>query len=183
MEGGSVVDEACVGLPGPLVEIGSPVDDAFAEVLRGEVEVLSDAAGGGVGDQDLRVALEARAFVEKAVEVEEAFGVGGGGVGEGGDDFVAVDGSLCGGRVERDEQGEGEEQGAAHEGEDIAAGGRDCDENFAGRNLIAANPVNLCRFFGSSGVCWSLPLTDVDAGLLLARGARGIEVTNAYADF
>ena len=39
-EGGAVVDEADVGLPGPLVEVGAPVDDAFTEVLRGEVEVL-----------------------------------------------------------------------------------------------------------------------------------------------
>jgi len=123
VEGGSVVDEACVGLPGPLVEIGSPVDDAFAEVLRGEVEVLGDAAGGGVGDEDLGVALEAGAFVEEAVEVEEAFGIGGRGVREGSDDFVAVDGGLCWGRVEGDEEGEGEKQSAAHEGEDIAAGG------------------------------------------------------------
>jgi len=107
--------------------------------------VLGDAAGGWVGDEDLGVALEAGAFVEEAVEVEEAFGVGGGGVGEGGDDFVAVDGSLCGGRGEGDEQGEGEEEGAAHEGEDIAAGESDCDENFAGRNLIAANRALVCR--------------------------------------
>ena len=81
----------------------------------------SDAAGGGIGDEDLGLAFEAGAFVEEAVEVEEAFGVGGGGVGEGGDDFVAVDGGLRLGRGGgRGEQGEGEEQGAAHEGEDIA---------------------------------------------------------------
>jgi len=50
MEGGAVVDEAEVGLPGPFVEVGAPVDDAFTEVLRGEIDVLGDAAGGGVGD-------------------------------------------------------------------------------------------------------------------------------------
>ena len=102
--------------------------------------MLLDVAGGGVGDEDLGVALEAGAFVEEAVEVEEAFGVGGGGVGEGGDDFVAVDGGgglgRRGGRGE--EQGEGEEEGAAHEGEDIAAGGRDGCAGFVWTDLIAA---------------------------------------------
>ena len=91
-EGGAVVDPADVGLPGPLVEVGAPVDDAFAEVLRGDVDVLEDAAGGGVFDEELRLAFEAGAFVEAAVEVEEAFGVEGGRVGEGGYDRVAVDG-------------------------------------------------------------------------------------------
>ena len=56
------------------------------------------------------MAFEAGAFVEEAVEVEEAFGVGGGGMGEGGDYFVTVDGRWCGLGLrgwEGEEQGDG----------------------------------------------------------------------------
>ena len=70
--------------------------------------MLEGAAGGGVFGEDLGVAFEAGTFVEPAVKVEEAFSVAGGGVGEGGDDFVAVDGRGClGGEGEEDELGRG----------------------------------------------------------------------------
>ena len=81
-EGGAVEDEAGVGLPGPLDEVGAEVDDAFAEVLWGDFVALEDFAGGGVGDEDGGVAFAAGALVEVTVEVEEAFGIVFGGVGE-----------------------------------------------------------------------------------------------------
>ena len=91
LQGGAVEDVADVGLPGPLVEVRAPIDDAFAEDVGGQVVVVENAAGGGVLGEDFRVAFEAGAFVETAVEEEEAFGVAGGGVGKGGYDAVTVD--------------------------------------------------------------------------------------------
>ena len=102
-EGGAVDDEAGVGLPCPLEEIGTPVDDALAEVLGWDVDVVDDFAGGGLRDEDLGVAFAAGALVEEAVFVEEAFSVAPGGVWVFVDDFVSVDGG-CGGA------GEGEEE-------------------------------------------------------------------------
>ena len=96
-EGGAVVDEAGVGLPGPLDEVGAEVDDAFAEVLWGDFVVLEDFAGGWVGDEDGGMAFAAGAFVEAAVQVEEAFGVVVGGVGEFGEDGAGLDGGGEGG--------------------------------------------------------------------------------------
>ena len=93
-EGGAVEDEARVRLPGPLEEVRAPVDDALAEVLGGNDVLLEDASGGGVELQDGGVAGQAGAFVEVTVAKEEAFGVAGGRVREGGDDLVAVDGGL-----------------------------------------------------------------------------------------
>ena len=90
-ERGAVEDEAEVGLPGPLEEGVAPVDDAFAEVLGGDLPVLEDLAVGLV-DEDLRVAFEAGALVEEAVAEEEAFGIAGGGVGEAGEDGAGGDG-------------------------------------------------------------------------------------------
>ncbi len=107
-EGEAVVDEADVGLPGPLVEVGSPVDDALAEDLGWRLGVLDDFPGGGLRDEDGGVAGEAGALVEEAVEVEEAFGVVGGGMGVGVDDAVAEDWCGVGGC--------GEEGGAQGEG-------------------------------------------------------------------
>jgi hypothetical protein len=80
-----------VALPGPLVDVGANVDDAFAEVLRGEIKTLRDGAGGGIYSEDGGVAGHASAFIEESVEVEEAFGVAGGGVRKGGDDLVSID--------------------------------------------------------------------------------------------
>jgi hypothetical protein len=105
-EGEAIEDEADVGLPGPLDEVGAPVDDAFAEVLGREVEALDGLAGLRPGDEDGGVAGAAGPLVEEAVEIEEAFGVAVGGVGVLVDDFVGVDGGSEAGEGEGEQEGE-----------------------------------------------------------------------------
>ncbi len=90
-----VVKEADVGLPGPLQEVGAVVDDAFAEVLRGKVDVLDGKYAAERVDEQAGVTFEAGAFVEESVLVEQAFGVAVGGVRVGVEDFVGVGGSLA----------------------------------------------------------------------------------------
>jgi len=104
----AVVDEADMRLPGPLVDVRAPVDDTFAKILRRQCRVLADLPGGGVDRHQLRVAFEARAFVEKAVEVEEALRVAARGVRILRNDLVAVDRS--GGVAGRRRQGGAEDE-------------------------------------------------------------------------
>ena len=56
-EGEAVIDEADVRLPGPLVEVGAPVDYALAEILRREAESLYGFARFGLGHCDCGVAV------------------------------------------------------------------------------------------------------------------------------
>ena len=90
-EGLAAVDKAYVGLPSPLVEIRAPVDDAFAEVLFGELGALEDLAGFRIGGNEGGLPLAAGAFVEFTVKVHETFGVAGGRVWIGFDNGVALD--------------------------------------------------------------------------------------------
>ena len=106
----AVVDEAGVGLPGPLEEGVTIGDDAFAEVLGREIDVLGWGRDAEGINEQAGVRFEADAFVDEAVRVEEAFGVAVGGVGIGVEDLVGVGGGLGAG-----ERGEEKKQGEAGE--------------------------------------------------------------------
>jgi hypothetical protein len=61
-----VEDQTDMRLPGPLVNVGTPVDDAFAEVLLRQIALLHNFAGLRLNDQDRGATLQPGAFVEKA---------------------------------------------------------------------------------------------------------------------
>ena len=114
-EGEAVVDEAGVGLPGPLVEIGPPVDNALAEILRRDLVLLDRVAGRGRVGEKSAVPFKAGALVEEAVEEQETFGVALGGMRELVDDLVAVHRRFLrlGGSAAKGGEGQGDESEAS----------------------------------------------------------------------
>ena len=101
-EGGAVVDERDVVLPGELDEGAAPVGEAFGEVLAGHVMELQDAAGFEVFHAQGGVAFEAGAFVEMAIEIDEALSEGLPIVRVGVDDAIGVGGgNVRGGKGEK----------------------------------------------------------------------------------
>jgi hypothetical protein len=83
-----------MGLPGPLVEVRSSVDNPFTEVLAGQRELLNRFAGFGTDHKELGASFEACALIKEAVAIEEALGVTGGGMRIFRDDLIAVNGNL-----------------------------------------------------------------------------------------
>ena len=71
----AVVDEADMRRPGPLVEVGSPIDDALAEVLRWDFLTLQGFSGFRLGMTLIAELPVIPVLVKQAVEIEEAFGV------------------------------------------------------------------------------------------------------------
>ena len=76
LEAREVVDETHVRLPGEADEAAVPIDDAFAEVLRGHVDLLHHRSGVDAHLADGRVLFQARALVQEAVQIEQSFSVG-----------------------------------------------------------------------------------------------------------
>src|SRR5271165_4265399 len=77
LEGGKVEDEADVGLPRQTDEVSLPVDDAFAEILGRNVELLHHLPGGDADLPNGRMSLKAGTLVQIAVQVEQALRKGG----------------------------------------------------------------------------------------------------------
>ena len=74
VEGRQVVDEALLRLPGQFHQAVFPVHDAFAEILARDVALLQHFAGFQLHLADGGLLLQAGAFVEEAVQVEESLG-------------------------------------------------------------------------------------------------------------
>src|SRR5579863_6568451 len=70
----SVIDQGYVGLPGELDQGASPGGEAFAKVLWIDGLVLKDAAGFEVDHAQRGLAVDPGAFVEVAVDEDQALG-------------------------------------------------------------------------------------------------------------
>ena len=79
--------------PGQLNQRAAPVGQAFAEEFVGEIVLLQDVAGGQIEKAEGGSAVQARAFVEMAVDVDESLGEGVGIMGIGAHDLICVGGS------------------------------------------------------------------------------------------
>ena len=74
-ETGEIVDESLFGLPGQFEQAVLPNDDAFAEILAGDVAVLQHLAGLQFHLANARFLVHAGALVEHAVAIEQSLGV------------------------------------------------------------------------------------------------------------
>src|SRR5882724_6748619 len=71
----SVIDETDMRLPGPLVNIGTPIHDPLAKIFRRQIATLQYPSRFWSNRQDRRVPTDSDSFIKYSVEIEKAFRV------------------------------------------------------------------------------------------------------------
>src|SRR6267154_6543423 len=71
----SVIDETDVRLPGPLVNIGTPINDPLAEIFGRQIMTMQYPSRLWSNRQDCRVPVDSDSFIKYSVEIEKTFRV------------------------------------------------------------------------------------------------------------
>src|SRR5271156_1623388 len=104
LQRGAIEDETDVGLPSPLIDVRSPVDDSLSEILRWKIVTLEGLTGFRITGHNGGASFDAGSLIELSIEVEEPFCITIRRVRIFCDYLVTIDGSG-GGRIRTEQKG------------------------------------------------------------------------------